>query len=145
MNIASDQAESAAESPAHFTAKRYLIKWGLISLAVLIVLVVAESLLVELNGPASSSGNPRSFETYEEFITFQEALGYRFLGRFHDFWPAEVSEERTEMNEISFQLSNGTRHTYPKYDGYELKMVRLVSRSGDEGVVVLRSENRKAF
>jgi hypothetical protein len=49
------------------------------------------------------------------------------------------------MNGMVFQLSDGTRHIYDKLDGYEVKLTRLATSSGTEGVVLLRSKSKKAY
>jgi hypothetical protein len=83
-----------------------------------------------------------SFASYAEFIAHHEREGFVFLGRFDDAWPATVIDERTAMNEISFMRQNGTRHTYPGYDGYQLKAVRLRTADGHAAIVVLRSKKK---
>ncbi len=84
-----------------------------------------------------------SFDSYDEFLKDQEEKGFVFLGRFKDEWPAKIIEERSAMNEISFEMKDGGKHRYPGYDGYKLKMVRLETSSGNEAVVVLRSKEKK--
>lgn len=158
VNAEDDKPEAISPGTEQPVVWRFLGKWLLVSVGVLVVLVLIENVLVEIkeqpqasdanvienllveskNKPQTSDGK-RSFETYGEFITYQESHGYVFLGRFQDAWPAEIAEERTSMNEISFKLSNGTRRKYANLDGYELKLVRLATSQGTEAVVVLRS------
>lgn len=47
------------------------------------------------------------------------------------------------MHEIAFELQGGSKHRYPGYDGYELKVVRLMDKGENETVIVLRSKNKK--
>lgn len=134
-----------AETPSVWT---YLGKWLVVSVLVLVVLVIAESLWVESgerDNPMPPPGleTQKSFNSYAEFIESQQSQGFVFLGRFDDRWPAEIIEERTAMNEISFRRGDGTKHTYPKYDGYELKVVRLRTDQNTEAVVVLRSKEKR--
>jgi hypothetical protein len=137
--------KQTAEAPAQELPVlwRFFGKWLLISLGVLIVLVVIENVLVQFKDQSPTPAGKQYFETYGEFITYQESLGYLFLGRFQDQWPAEIIEERTAMNEIAFQLANGAQHQYPDFDGYELKLIRLTTSQGAEAVVVLRSAEKK--
>ncbi len=67
---------------------------------------------------------------------------YVILGRFGDNWPAKVDKVLTGRDEISFALSNRTKHSYPRYYGFELKAVFLYDRNGNETVVVLRSKEK---
>lgn len=46
------------------------------------------------------------------------------------------------MNEITFSY-NGTNHKYPGYNGYKLKVVRLISDNESENVIVLRSKEKE--
>ena len=83
------------------------------------------------------------FLSIGDFIKYQDELGYIFLGRFGENWPATMMEEKTAMNEISFTLKSGTNHTYPGYSGYELKVVRLLGDNNEETMVVLRSKEKR--
>ena len=143
MNTELNNLESSLPGAEKSVAWRFFGKWLLVSAGVLVVLVVIESVLVEIKDQPHAPNARRSFENYAEFIDYQKSLGYVFLGRFQDAWPAEIIEERTSGDDISFQLSNGTRHNYPKIDGYELKLVRLATGRGTEAVVVLRSAAKK--
>jgi hypothetical protein len=91
----------------------------------------------------SCGENGKNYNSYDDFIEAQEADSFVFLGRFGESWPAEVVEVKTAMNEISFELKDGTKHRYPGYDGYELKMVRLIAKNDHETVIVLRSKEKK--
>ena len=84
----------------------------------------------------------KTFQNYNQFINYQNEQDFLFLGRFGDSWPAEVIEVETAMNEISFTYK-GTNHKYPGYDGYNLKVVRLISDNGNENIVVLRSKEKE--
>jgi hypothetical protein len=143
MNEEDDKQTAEAPAQELPVLWRFFGKWLLISLGVLIVLVVIENVLVQFKDQSPTPAGKQYFETYGEFITYQESLGYVFLGRFRDAWPAEITEERTSKNEISFELSGGTKHSYPNFDGYELKLVRLTTSQGAEAVVVLRSAEKK--
>ena len=84
-----------------------------------------------------------SYKSYDDLKNDQKEKGYVVLGRFGASWPAKVTEVRFEMHEISFQRQDGTKHQYPGYDGYELKMIRLVSSSNQETVIVMRSSEKR--
>ena len=81
----------------------------------------------------------RSFDSRADYLAYQKEEGYVFLGRFGDAWPAKIVSVVRQLGSIEFQLANGTHHTYPGYDGYELKLVRLRGQGGEEIVMVLRS------
>lgn len=81
------------------------------------------------------------YESEAAFLRAQEEAGFVRLGTFGRVeWPATVVEERTANNEISLTAPNGTPHTYPGYDGYTLKAVRLKGANGAEVAFVLRSK-----
>ena len=84
-----------------------------------------------------------SYDSYHDFISAQEAKGFVFLGRFGESWPAEIIEVKMAMHEIAFELQGGSKHRYPGYDGYELKVVRLIDQNERETVIVLRSKEKE--
>jgi hypothetical protein len=85
----------------------------------------------------------KSYEDFGELIKDQNSKGYVFLGRFDNTWPAEVTDVRTAMHEISFERKEGPKHRYHGYDGYELKVIRLIASNKTENIVVLRSKEKK--
>lgn len=159
MTPAENEQETVEAKPKRVGGKEYLLKWACISLAVLGVLFVIENVVVEFgNDPqiarinSAPDENPNSaplspaeigqtFQSLSDFLHYQEPLGFVFLGRFQDRWPASIAEGETARHRIIFDL-NGTPHSYPGYEGYTLKVVRLRTSEGNEAVVVLRSVQR---
>ncbi len=84
----------------------------------------------------------KTFQNYNQFINYQKENDFLFIGRFGNSWPAEVKEVKIELHHISFTF-NGTSHKYTNYDGYKLKVVRLISDNGKENVIVLRSKEKE--
>jgi hypothetical protein len=78
------------------------------------------------------------FNSLKELEMHQQAAGFVRTGYFGKHWPAKVSEVLTDRHKLIFVRQNGTRHTYNKFDGYQMKMVRLKS-GPDETIVVFRS------
>lgn len=68
----------------------------------------------------------------------QRESGFVKIGRFGSDWPARVVEITTSRDQISFTRQNGTRHSYTGFEGFTLKMIRLLGRNG-EVIVVFRS------
>jgi hypothetical protein len=85
----------------------------------------------------------KSYAKLEDLKKDQKSKGYVFLGRFGNSWPAEIKEVKIEMNEISFELKGGTRHTYKGFDGYEIMLLRLSANKQRENVVIFRSVEKK--
>lgn len=83
----------------------------------------------------------RRFESELELLQFQSGIGYVFLGKFDDKFPAEISSVQTAWDFVEFQLRNGVRHNYKGYDGYGLKVVRL-KNAGGESVFVFRTAEK---
>ncbi|MGD8782080.1 MAG: hypothetical protein PVH88_24340 [Ignavibacteria bacterium] len=90
----------------------------------------------------SCSEAGRTYQSYKQFINDQQELGFVFLDKFGDSWPAEITKIETAMNKISF-IYNGVRYRYPGYTGYKLKVVRLITDNGEVNVIVLRSEEKE--
>ena len=86
----------------------------------------------------------KTYNNLNELLKAQEKKGYVLLGKFGNNWPAKVTEKKTAMNEITFTLENGTQHTYPGYDNYKLKVIRLLAKNNKENVIVFRSEKKMA-
>lgn len=120
---------------------------GLLSLAVavLFALFLLQAYIAGQRERATASATlvGTSFATFGEFIARLNDDGYVFLGRFDDAWPAKVFDERTARNEIEFERADGTRHRYPGFDGYRLKVVKLSTDDGKESVIVLRSKEKQ--
>ena len=85
----------------------------------------------------------KKYLRFEELRKEQESKGYVFLGKFGDSWPAELKKADINMNEISFELNDGTKHNYSGYDGYEILMLRLIAANQKENVVIFRSKEKK--
>ncbi len=82
------------------------------------------------------------YASLNELVADQEAAGFVRTGYFGKFWPATVAEIATDRDGISFVRQNGTKHNYTKFDGYNMKMVRL--RAGNkETIVVFRSLSKR--
>lgn len=79
------------------------------------------------------------YENLAALQAAQEKIGFVQIGRFGTDWPASIIEEQDGFGQISFTRRNGQPHTYRKFDGYRLKMIRLKGRTGDEVIVVFRS------
>ena len=82
------------------------------------------------------------YRSLEELVNDQRAAGFVRTGYFGKHWPATVTEVATDRHKISFMRSNGTRHTYNKFDGYDMKMVRLKA-GANETIVVFRSQQKR--
>ncbi len=82
------------------------------------------------------------YASLDELVADQLAAGYLRTGYFGKHWPARVTEIAADRDGISFLRQNGTRHNYTKFDGYSMKMVRLMA--GDqETIVVFRSAEKR--
>ena len=93
---------------------------------------------------AACAQEKKDFASEGEFRAAQRELGYVLLGSFEDpEWPAKITSEKKAENEISFQAPNGTHHRYPGYDGYTLRVVRLMGQDGKHAVRVLRSREKR--
>jgi len=82
------------------------------------------------------------FASYDDLINDQLSAGFVKVGTFGDHWPATVTEIARDKDEIRFVRQDGTKHHYNKFDGYDMKMVRLMA--GDqETIVVFRSQEKR--
>ena len=82
------------------------------------------------------------FNALDELVKNQLEEGFVRTGYFGKHWPATVTEIATGRHRISFVRQNGTRHNYNKFDGYDMKMVRL--KAGvNETIVVFRSQHKR--
>ena len=107
-------------------------------------LIIFATLCIGLTVTCFSCGEMgKNYDSYDDFIYAQEAQGFVFLGRFGESWPAEIIEVKTAMHEIAFELQGGSKHRYPGYDGYELKVVLLIDKNENETVIVLRSKEKQ--
>lgn len=82
------------------------------------------------------------FNNLEELVNNQLAEGFVRTGYFGKHWPATVTEIATDRHKISFARQDGTRHTYSKFHGYDMKMVRL-NAGNQETIVVFRSQDKR--
>jgi hypothetical protein len=85
----------------------------------------------------------KSYATLEDLKKDQKSKGYVFLGRFGNSWPAELREVKIEMNGISFERKDGTKHRYTGFDGYEIMLLRLSADNQKENIVIFRSIEKK--
>ena len=82
------------------------------------------------------------YDSLEALVVDLDIAGFVRTGYFGKYWPATVTEIADGRGGISFVRQNGTRHNYQKFDGYDMKVVRL--RTGDnETIVVFRSKMKK--
>ena len=81
------------------------------------------------------------YDSLDELVRDQLAEGFVRTGYFGKHWPATVTEIATDRHKISFVRQNGTRHSYTKFAGYDMKMVRLRA-GGEETIVVFRSAKK---
>jgi hypothetical protein len=95
----------------------------------------------EMSQDGSRLAVGQRFQSLDELVNNQLTAGYVRTGYFGKQWPATVTEVATDIHKISFVRQDGTKHTYRKFDGYKMKMVRL--KSGEkETIVVFRSQYR---
>lgn len=86
------------------------------------------------------------FPDLASFKKAQQEAGFVVIGNFEKMkiaWPATVVEERTAKDEISFIRADGGKNSYPGFDGYTLKVLRLRGAKGKESVRVYRSKNKR--
>ncbi len=82
-----------------------------------------------------------NYASLEELADDQVSAGFVRTGYFGKHWPARVVEIAEGRDGISFVRLDGTRHTYQKFEGYTMRMIRL--RSGEkETIVVFRSQEK---
>jgi len=82
------------------------------------------------------------FASHAELVDDQLAAGFLRVGTFGQHWPAAVTEIATDRDEIKFVRQDGTPHHYQKFDGYDMKMVRLMA-GNQETIVVFRSVEKR--
>ncbi len=82
------------------------------------------------------------FASHTELVDDQLAAGFLRVGTFGKQWPATVTEIATNKDEIRFIRQGGTPHYYPKFDGYDMKMVRLMD-GNQETILVFRSAHKR--
>lgn len=80
----------------------------------------------------------REFASEDEVAA--AAGAFVVLGRFDAHFPARVVQVEERRDSIEF-THRRSRHGYPGYDGFLLRVVHLQSERG-EGVLVLRSRDR---
>jgi hypothetical protein len=83
------------------------------------------------------------FASFDDLVGDQQAAGYVKIGAFGNNWPATVSEVVTDRDEIKFVRQDGTQRHYTKFDGYGMKMVRLMA-GNKETILVFHSLNKKS-
>ena len=82
------------------------------------------------------------YNSLEQLVDDQRAAGFVRIGYFGKHWPARVTEIATDQDEIKFVRQGGTPHHYTKFDGFEMKMVRLMAGK-QETIVVFRGTLKK--
>lgn len=82
------------------------------------------------------------FAALGDLLSDQQSAGYVKVGTFGNHWPATVTEIDQDKNGIKFVRQDGTSHRYSKFDGYEMKMVRLMA-GNLETIVVFRSQQKQ--
>ena len=82
------------------------------------------------------------YGSLEELVADQEDEGFVKIGYFGKSWPAKVVEIQLDDDAVSFVRKNGVKHNYTNFDGYRMKMVRLIS-DGRETIVVFRSRQKR--
>jgi len=91
----------------------------------------------------AACGAQTEFADGAAVVSAQRDAGFVQLGSFGNArGPLTVVEERTSRDVIEFTRADGTRHRYPGYTGYTLKMVRLEGAGGDELLLVFRSAEK---
>jgi hypothetical protein len=93
-------------------------------------------------GLASRLAVGARFASIQELVNDQLAAGYVKIGTFGDNWPATVTEIDKEKDEIKFVRQDGARHHYTKFDGYDLKLIRLMA-GNQETIVVFRTQYKR--
>ena len=82
------------------------------------------------------------FDSLEALVDHQSEAGFVKVGTFEGGWPARVIEVQSDRDQISFVRQNGTRHTYQKFDGYDMRMIRL-KKGERETLIIFRSRNKR--
>lgn len=82
------------------------------------------------------------FASAADLVTDQQVAGYVKVGTFGNNWPGKVTEIATDRDGIRFVRQDGTAHNYNKFDGYEMKMVRLMAGK-KETIMVFRSRDKR--
>jgi len=145
-------------------ATRYLLPALLLALAIATYLTLVDDSTIDYGDeggslytpslPSSPGDNPRNsmgwaegsssvrvggeFHSLAELDAAQQQAGFVRVGLFGNHWPAQIVEVQSDTDGIRFVRSDGTPHTYSKFEGYCMQMVRL--RQGlQETLVVYRS------
>jgi hypothetical protein len=92
--------------------------------------------------PASRLAVGARFVSIDDLVNDQLAAGYVKIGTFGNYWPATVTEIDKGRDEINFVRQDGTSHHYNKFDGYDMKMIRLMA-GNQETVAVFRSQQKR--
>jgi len=132
-----------------WVARRFLFPLLLVAFIVAAYLTFDGDSTVEvtLDTPASSfytSSSPTELsvgvvcQSLAELDTTQQSRGFVRVGLFGNAWPARVTEILSDSGGINFVRANGTPHSYRKYDGYRMQVVRLV-HDDEETLAVFRS------
>lgn len=103
----------------------------------------APQLEPQLTGEGQSEVNVGTqYHSLAELDAVQHSSSYVRVGLFGNYWPARVVEIQVEDDGIRFIRGSGTPHTYSKFEGYRMQMVRL-HQGSNETVVVYRSMEKR--
>lgn len=72
----------------------------------------------------------------------QDYQGWVVVGTFGHAWPATLRTVEEGQGSVSFTRKDGTRHTYPGFAGYRLKVLFFENAAGAETVLVLRAKEK---
>ncbi|MGW8313186.1 MAG: hypothetical protein ACWGOL_08145 [Desulfuromonadales bacterium] len=92
--------------------------------------------------PASRLAVGARFTSIQDLVNDQMAAGYVKIGTFGNHWPATVTEIDKNKGEIEFVRQDGSRHHYTKFNGYDMKMIRLMA-GNQETVAIFRSQQKQ--
>ncbi len=65
------------------------------------------------------------------------------IGAFGEEYPATLKRIEEGDGKIEFVRKDGSRHSYPGYDNYKLRVLFMETRDGTESVLVLRSREQQ--
>jgi len=108
------------------------------TLIIMLVLIAAGSILLMVLNHFKNPEIGVSFNREADLFLFESKIGFVFLGKFDQKFPGTVTGVERSENSITFKLKNGAIHNYDNFAGYDLKVVRLETKSG-EAVYVFRS------
>ena len=81
------------------------------------------------------------FDSLGDLDAALQRSGYVRIGLFGSHWPGRIVELADAADELHFTRADGTPHAYRKFDGYRLRLVRLLG-GNDETLAIYRSQAR---